>query len=131
MEHLADNPGENTETVLFVDDEAYIADVAKEMLEDFGYRVDVVTRPGTALERFKASPRKYGLVITDYSMPEMTGDRFIREIRKIRPGIPVVMCSGVQPPPEVVEKIHLTCLLIKPFDIIDLLETVRGVFDLK
>ena len=116
-----------SETILFVDDESYIADVGKEMLEDYGYRVDITTSSTQALERFRADPLKYDLVITDYSMPEISGDCLVREIQQIRPGIPVIMCSGIPLPGEVQDQLELAMVLIKPFDMEVLVESVREI----
>ncbi|WP_022664543.1 response regulator [Desulfospira joergensenii] len=122
-------PKGGSETILFVDDESYIADVGKEMLEDFGYRVDIMTSSRQALEFFRADPLRYDLVITDYSMPEIPGDRLIGEIQRIRPGILAIMCSGTNMTPEITDKVSLARVLIKPFDMEDLLGTVRDVLD--
>ena len=113
--------------VLFVDDESYIADVGKEMLEDYGYPVDIMTSSRQALESFRASPLKYDLVITDYAMPEISGDCLAREIQQIRPGIPVIMCSGIHLPKEVLNRVELARVLIKPFDMDVLVESVREI----
>lgn len=120
-------PQGGRETILFVDDESYIADVGKEMLEDYGYRVDISTSSRQALEWFRASPLKYDLVITDYSMPEIPGDRLVREILRARPGIPVIMCSGIPLPGDVLDQLELAGVLIKPFDMMILVEAVRKI----
>ena len=82
------------ERVLFVDDDATIADLGKRMLEHLGYEVEVRTSGIEALEVFKAQPDKFDVVITDITMPKMTGDRLARELIAIRPGIPVILCTG-------------------------------------
>ena len=64
------------------------------MLQHLGYEVEVLTSSIEALEAFRAQPDKFDLVITDMGMPNMTGDRLARELMGIRPGIPVILCTG-------------------------------------
>jgi len=80
--------------ILFVDDEKPLTDIGREMLESFGF--DVVTRTSSieALEAFKFRSRDFDLVITDQTMPNMTGLEFAREILKIRPDMPIILCTG-------------------------------------
>lgn len=118
-----------TETVLFVDDEIYLAEVGKEMLEDYGYTVDISIKPLDAMVLFEQDPDRYDLLITDYTMPEMTGDMLIEKIHGIRPDLPVIVCSGTQLPLEVTRRITISRMLMKPFDMDDLLGTVRKVLD--
>ena len=87
------SPGGN-ERILFVDDELTIAKLGKRLLEQLGYRVEARTKPVEALELFKATPDQFDLVITDMAMPNMTGERLAGELMKIRPDIPVILCSG-------------------------------------
>jgi CheY-like chemotaxis protein len=83
-----------TERILFVDDEPFIIEISRQILERLGYRVDTNTDPLSALERFKRDPGQYDLVITDMTMPKMTGDRLAAELMMIRPEIPVLLCTG-------------------------------------
>ena len=82
------------ERILFVDDEQVILHVAEEMLKQLGY--DVVTQKSSveALELFRAEPDRFDLVITDMTMPKMTGDQLALELMKIRPDIPIILCTG-------------------------------------
>jgi CheY-like chemotaxis protein len=77
-----------------VDDEPFIIEISRQILERLGYRVDTNTDPLSALERFKRDPGQYDLVITDMTMPKMTGDRLAAELMMIRPEIPVLLCTG-------------------------------------
>ena len=120
---------EGHETILFVDDEDYLAEVGKEMLEDYGYRVDIETSPVAALALFEKDPDRYDLLITDYTMPGMTGDVMVAKIHEIRPGIPVILCSGIRITPEITENKGISTVLLKPFDMDILLETVRRILD--
>jgi PAS domain S-box-containing protein len=83
-----------TERVLFVDDEMMLAGIGQEMLRRLGYDVTARTSPVEALELFKAKPGHFDLVITDQTMPGMTGDALARELMRIRPGLPVIICTG-------------------------------------
>ncbi len=80
--------------ILLVDDEAMLASLTKEMLEDRGYTVAALTDGVAALEAFRADPDRFDLVITDQTMPEMTGLEFAASITAIRPEIPVILCTG-------------------------------------
>ncbi|MCM2285521.1 MAG: response regulator [Desulfobacula sp.] len=117
------------ETILFVDDEAYLAEVGKEMLEDYGYHVESMTSSIDALEAFVQSPDKFDLVITDYTMPGMMGDLLAEKIRKIRPGIPIIMCTGIPLDPEITKGLRLEQILLKPLDMEGFLQLVRTVLD--
>jgi len=83
-----------TERILFVDDEMALVDIGKQMLERLGY--DVVTRTSSieALEAFRAQPDRFDIVITDQTMPNMTGAELAQELLYIRPDIPVILCTG-------------------------------------
>lgn len=82
------------ETVLVVDDEPFIAELSKDVLENLGYRVIMKTGGMEALEVFKADPGKFHLAVVDQTMPHMTGIQLTREIKKIRPKFPVILCTG-------------------------------------
>jgi PAS domain S-box-containing protein len=83
-----------TERILFVDDEPAISDAAKQLLESLGYRTEAETDSLRALERFRNQPDQFDLVITDMTMPKMTGDRLAEAMRNIRGDIPVILCTG-------------------------------------
>jgi len=82
------------ERILLVDDEEPIARLEKQMLERLGYRVIFRINSVEALEAFKANPDAFDLVLTDMTMPNMTGDQFARELISIRPDIPIIICTG-------------------------------------
>jgi PAS domain S-box-containing protein len=83
-----------SERILLVDDEAFLADMGRQILTRLGYRVEARTSSVDALEFFRAQPEEFDLVITDMTMPHLTGDRLAMEIQHIRPGTPVLLCTG-------------------------------------
>jgi CheY-like chemotaxis protein len=121
------------EHILFIDDEENLIDLGKSMLKKLGYRVETRTRPDEALETFEAAPHKFDLVISDMTMPGMTGDSLAAELMKIRSDIPVIICTGYS------EKIDerrakdlgIKGLIMKPFTIRSLSKTVRDALDQK
>ena len=82
------------ERILLVDDEAQIIDIERRILERLGYKVTSKTDSEEALEEFSARPERFDLVITDMTMPKITGDRLARRLMDINPQIPVIMCTG-------------------------------------
>jgi PAS domain S-box-containing protein len=82
------------ERILLVDDEQSIAIIGCEYLEKLGYRTQVFTSASDALAALKSDPSYFDLVITDMTMPEMTGKALAKEIMKLRSNIPIILCSG-------------------------------------
>ncbi len=82
------------EHILIIDDEESIVRVESRILERLGYRVTGFLAPLEALKAFRVTPDAFDLVMTDYEMPEMTGLGVAREISRLRPGTPIVLCSG-------------------------------------
>jgi CheY-like chemotaxis protein len=80
--------------ILFVDDEPTLATMTAEMLSCLGYNATVYTSSVEALKTFQAAPWQFDVVITDQTMPEMTGERLARELRGIRPDMPIILCTG-------------------------------------
>ncbi len=82
------------ERILFIDDEEMLAEMGKTMLERLGYRVTVETNSIEALKNIQSQPDKFDLVITDQTMPGMTGSDLARRILQIRPELPIILCTG-------------------------------------
>ncbi len=80
--------------ILCVDDDEAIVTMLLDMLARDGYDVVTCTSSVTALDTFQRAPHAFDLVITDYEMPEMSGDVLIRALRRVRPDIPIILCSG-------------------------------------
>ena len=80
--------------VMFVDDEISIARWGKEMLEALGYHVTVFTNASNALETFRKDPAGFDVLVTDQTMPSMTGEMLAQQVMSVRPNFPVILCSG-------------------------------------
>jgi len=80
--------------ILFVDDETALAKLAHAMLTRLGYDTEVYTSSRAALAAFQAAPQRFDLVITDQTMPRMTGEALTLALRHIRPDIPIILCTG-------------------------------------
>ena len=85
------------EYIMVIDDEAEIAGTFRRVLLRLGYRVDAFTSPLVALERFRAKPDRYDLIISDIVMPNMSGEEMIARFHEIRPALPVIFCSAYSP----------------------------------
>ena len=83
-----------TERILFVDDEKAAVDAFQPILQSLGYKVTARTSSIEALEAFRNKPQGFDLVITDQTMPNMTGDALAKELMTIRPDIPIILCTG-------------------------------------
>ncbi|MCW5201159.1 response regulator, partial [Desulfobulbus sp. F4] len=83
-----------TERILFVDDEPSIVHISQEILTALGYTVTAETESLTALEEFKTAPNTFDLLITDQTMPGLTGSELAKEVLAIRPELPVILCTG-------------------------------------
>jgi PAS domain S-box-containing protein len=117
-----------TERILFVDDEQIVVEIGTEILEELGYKVSSETSSPGALEIFRSRPDEFDLVITDYTMPKMTGTDLSRKIRQIRPDIPIILCTGFSE--KVIETIAADIgveLVMKPFAMKQIAELVRKV----
>jgi len=119
------------ENILLVDDEVEIVDLTKAILEYLGYNVMDFTCSTLALKAFSKAPNSFDLVITDMTMPEMTGIDLSREMHAIRPDIPVILCTGFS---QLVDKEKSGTLgfceyLTKPVSMTELAVTVRNVLD--
>ncbi|MFA5905639.1 MAG: ATP-binding protein [Desulfobacula sp.] len=82
------------EHILFVDDEVSINQLWKRLFESMNYRVTALDSSLEALDLFRAAPEDFHVVVTDMTMPGMKGDRLAEELKKIRPDIPVILCTG-------------------------------------
>ncbi|MBF0524993.1 MAG: PAS domain S-box protein, partial [Deltaproteobacteria bacterium] len=120
-----------TEKILFVDDEAELARWGKMSLERLGYTVISEVSSLIALESFKSQPDDFDLVVTDYTMPGLTGVDLAREVVRIRPGLPVILYTGAAGITglDQIRDAGIVALLRKPLGINEMAETVRRVLD--
>ena len=120
-----------SERVLFVDDEKVLTDISKKMLERYGYEVTPRTSSVEALELFKAKPDQFDLVITDMTMPNMSGLELASEILRLRPDLPIILCTGFSESINQTraEAAGLKGFMLKPVSRDDLIRTARKVLD--
>jgi PAS domain S-box-containing protein len=119
------------ERVLLIDDEISILKVQQQMLERLGYRVDISESCLAALEVFKGDPDGFDLIITDYTMPEMTGTDLAKAVMNIRDDIPVILNTGFseQINEEKAKALGIRAFVMKPIVMKDMAETIRQVLD--
>jgi len=114
-----------------VDDEETIVDIERQMLERMGYQVATFTSSKDALTQFQADPGAFDLVISDLNMPTLRGDQLAAEIIKIRPGIPILMCTGFSDKitEEKAAARGIKDFLMKPVVMTDLGKKIREVLE--
>jgi len=119
------------EHILFVDDEVALADIGKKSLESLGYTVDARTSSVEALELFKSAPEEFDVIVSDMMMPKISGKKLAEEIRRIRPGIPVIICTGFSENVLVKEgdESGIRAILVKPLMTHELAAGIRKVLD--
>ena len=105
-----------TGRILFVDDEEPVTRLGKLSLEELGYEVIAERNPLKALEAFRASPQSFDAVITDQTMPIMTGEELSRKLLEIRPDAPIILCSGFSHTmdKEKAERLGIRAFIMKP-----------------
>jgi len=120
----------STERILFVDDEAALAQLGSLLLTGLGYDVVTYTSSVEALEAFRAQPDRFDLVITDQTMPQMTGDVLVGALRQMRPALPIILCTGFSERflAEQAAALGLDAVCLKPLGTRDLAHTIRRVF---
>jgi signal transduction histidine kinase/ActR/RegA family two-component response regulator len=119
------------ERILLVDDEEQIIDIEQQILERLGYNVTPKTDSEEALEEFAAQPDRFDLVITDMTMPKMTGDQLARRMMDIKPQIPVILCTGFNEAisEEKALAMGIDKFVMKPIVKDELANTIRTVLD--
>jgi CheY-like chemotaxis protein len=125
------NMPRGTERILFVDDEEVLAEVTQEMLQKLGYKVEIQTNSVEALHRFRAQPGEYDLLITDQTMPDMSGMELAREALDIRSDIPVVLYTGYSSSIDesALRRIGIQNYLMKPLSMTKLATVIRQILD--
>ncbi len=119
------------ERILVVDDEATVAEIAVRMLERAGYRAESFSDPTLALSAFERNPDHFQLVLTDLTMPKLTGIDLALQLRRVRPNIRIILGSGFSDSlgEDRVKQAGVSELLLKPYTMQDLAETVQRVLE--
>jgi len=120
-----------SERILFVDDEEALVEMGRGMLESLGYRVITAEHPTEAWNIFRGDPSRFDLVITDQTMPDMTGLALAQKMLRKRKELPVILCTGYSETvsAEKAQKAGITAFVMKPLARRELAETVRRVLD--
>jgi signal transduction histidine kinase/ActR/RegA family two-component response regulator len=128
--------GQEDETVphgkgrlLFVDDEPALVRLGYSVLTQLGYDVTAYTSSAEALAAFQAAPQRFDLVITDYTMPQMTGDVLTCALRRLRPDIPIILETGFSQiiDAEQAAALGINAFLLKPWTVRELARTIAQV----
>ncbi len=119
------------ENIMLIDDEEITLDVECEVLTTLGYNVSVYQKPLEALEYFRHNSDKFDIIITDMTMPKMTGDKLAAAVHIIRPEMPVIMCTGFSEiiSKEKIKELGITALLTKPVPVKDFATAIRKALD--
>ena len=120
-----------SERILFVDDEEALVEMGEELLAELGYEVVCRTSSTDALALIKENPSRFDLVITDQTMPEMTGVELAREILALRPDMPLIMCTGFSHlvNEESAREAGINAFVMKPLTKREIARTVREVLE--
>jgi PAS domain S-box-containing protein len=119
------------ERILLIDDEKSIVNMAQKILERLGYQVETKQNPVDALELFRSKPEQFDLVVTDMTMPYMTGDKLVEQILNISPDMLTILCTGFSEKisEEKAQKLGIKAFVLKPLVKYDFAVTVRKVLD--
>ncbi|WP_022668653.1 response regulator [Desulfospira joergensenii] len=117
------------EKILFIDDEQMILNMARKTLEHLGYDVETRINPLEALEEFRSRPEEFDLVISDMTMPRMTGDQLAAALLEIRKDLPIIICSGHSNRMDKhrAEELGIARYLLKPVSMSDYSKAIREV----
>ena len=114
---------------MLVDDHPGMARVSAKLLETLGYRTTVFDDPREALSAFTATPGGFDAVVTDLSMPQMSGEEFTRSLRALRPTLPVIVSSGMagELDADEMKKLGIAGVLLKPWRLEEAVATLQRV----
>jgi|GEM_PF-1754011 len=118
-----------SEKILFIDDEAMLADVGRSTLERLGYVVTSITDSAQALALLQSNPSLFDLVITDQTMPNICGTELAKQLLEIRPDLPIILCTGYSSVvnKEEAQKVGIRGFALKPVDKKILARLIRQV----
>jgi PAS domain S-box-containing protein len=119
------------EHILFIDDDTMLASLGEEMLLEMGYRVTMMTDSQEALKLFNSNPNHFDLVITDQTMPKLTGADLIQELKRIKPDILTILSTGFSSliDEDKAKEQGISAFLMKPLEMPKLAQTIRRVLD--
>ena len=120
-----------TECILFFDDEPMLVQLAQKMLTQYGYTVVGRSSSTDALELFRHAPDQFDVVVTDQTMPHMTGTDLANETLKLRPDTPIIVCTGYSAIilPTIAKGMGIREVVMKPLIMADLARIIRKVCD--
>ncbi len=126
-------PAKGRKHILFIDDEEIIVDLGGQVIKKLGYKVTGMTSGSEALALFQRNPARFDLVITDQTMPGLTGLELTGLLRKAKADIPVILCTGYSQSVDAgaAEKAGISAVIMKPFTRDELARVVRGALDKK
>lgn len=127
----AEDIPKGNERILLIDDEEILVQMGKDLLERLGYQVTARTRSLEALELFQHNPNGFDMVITDQTMPDMTGGELASQMMQIRPDIPIILCTGYSNliDEESAKAMGIKAFALKPLTAKVLATLIRNVFD--
>ena len=120
-----------SERILFIDDEPALVEIGQQLLQLLGYQVTTSTSSAQALDLYRENPAAFDLLITDYTMPKMTGAQLARFVREINPDMPVILMSGLEAGNLEAEAqlAGISGCLCKPINIKEIAVMIRGLLD--
>jgi CheY-like chemotaxis protein len=118
-----------SERILMVDDELALVEISKQLLTRLGYQTETRTSSVEALALFRDNPQRFDLVISDMTMPNMTGDKLAKEMMAIRPDIPIILCTGYSErlTEAQAKELGIKAFIMKPLVVGDLAGIIRKV----
>ena len=119
------------EHILFIDDEEMLVEMGQELLEELGYRITASTDSARALALFRADPSRFDLVVTDQTMPNLTGIELAKEIIALKPDTPVILCTGFSHlvNADTARAAGIRAFAMKPLTKREIAKTIRQVLD--
>ncbi|MDY0190532.1 MAG: ATP-binding protein [Desulfuromonas sp.] len=120
-----------TERILFIEDDEMLANLSEKVLTSMGYRVTAMSDSTLAMELLTTDADQFDIVITDQTMPGITGKELIAQLKKIRADLPTILCTGYSSRinADSAAQLGIGAFLMKPVELAKLLQTVRSVLD--
>jgi|WetSurMetagenome_2_1015567.scaffolds.fasta_scaffold137881_2 DNA-binding NtrC family response regulator len=124
-------PGTKHARILLVDDEEFLLDLIREILEEAGYEVTALANSSDAFRTFSAAPSEFDLIITDERMPELSGSDLLGQILEIRPDVPVILHTDYPNATSMIRArdIGARAILSKSFTMTQLVTSIRGLLE--